>query len=86
MLYKVYVLFSTSHNRLFTGTTTSLGEQMQLFNGDRLVEGMSEFKPWTLVHMELFNNEAEASMRESFLKSPQGQAYVRSDILSLFKF
>jgi putative endonuclease len=86
MLYKVYVLYSTSRNRLFTGMTTSLGEQMQIFNGDQEIEGMSEFKPWTLVHMELFNNEAEASMRESFLKSPQGQAYVRSDILSLFGF
>lgn len=86
MLYKVYVLYSPSHNRLFTGMTTSLGEQMQIFNGDQVVKGMFEYKPWTLVHMELFSNEGEASLRESFLKSPQGHAYVRSDILSLFEF
>lgn len=86
MLYKVFVLYSPSHNKLFTGMTTSLGEQMTSFNGEQVVNGMSEYKPWTLVHMELFNNEGEASLREIYLKSPQGQAYVRSDILSLFGF
>jgi hypothetical protein len=66
--------------------TTSLGEKLQSLNGDKAVNGMSEFKPWTLVHMELFNDEGEASLRESYLESPQGQAYVRSDILALFGF
>lgn len=86
MLYKVYVIYSPSHNKLYTGLTTQLGEQLKLFNGDQSVKGISEFKPWTLVHMELFNDEGEASLRESYLKSPHGQAYVRSDILSLFGF
>ena len=66
--------------------TTGLGEYMQALNGDQSVKGLSEFKPWTLIHMELFNDEGEASLRETYLKSPEGQAYVRADILSLFNF
>ena len=66
--------------------TTGLGEFMQQLNGGKSEDKMATFRPWTLIHMELFHDEGEASFRESYLLSPEGQAYIRSDILSLFDF
>lgn len=86
MLYKVYVLYSPSFNKIYTGLTTGLGDRMVSHNGAGGEDRTSEFKPWTLIHMELFNDESEALLRKTFIESPAGQAYVRSDILSLFDF
>ncbi|MCF8226425.1 MAG: GIY-YIG nuclease family protein [Bacteroidales bacterium] len=86
MIYKVYVLYAPEHDRLFTGMTSSLSDRMVSHNGDEPEDWTTVYKPWTLVHMELFNNEDEALHRETFLESPPGQDYVRSDILPLFNF
>ena len=86
MLYKVYVLYSPSFNKIYTGLTTGLGDRMVSHNGTGGDDGTSEFKPWTLIHMELFNDEDEAMLRRTYLDSQEGLAYVRSDILPLFDF
>ncbi|MEX0986262.1 MAG: GIY-YIG nuclease family protein [Bacteroidales bacterium] len=86
MLYKVYVLYSPESNKLFTGMTTSLGTSMISHNGNESEDWTSSFKPWVLIHMELFNDESDAIIRETFLESNSGEAYVRSDILPLFEF
>lgn len=86
MLYKVYVLYSPKHDRLFIGMTTSLTDRMLIHNADNPDEWSSAYRPWTLVHMELFNDAVEALLRESNLKSESGQQYVREDVLPLFSF
>ncbi len=86
MLYKVYVLYAKDHDKLFTGMTTSLGDRMLSHNSDTPEDWTSGYQPWTLVHMELFPEESEAYLRETFLESYEGQAYIRKDILPLFDF
>ena len=86
MIYKVYVLYSPKHNKLFVGLTTSLIDRMHSHNKENADEWTSIYRPWTLVHMELYNEEAEALIRESFLESGSGQEYVREDVLPLFNF
>jgi putative endonuclease len=86
MLYKVYILYSPSYNKLFVGLTTGLGDRMVSHNGAGGGDWTNEFKPWTLVHMELFNDESEAMLRKTYLEGPDGMVYVRSDILPLFDF
>ncbi|MEX0982430.1 MAG: GIY-YIG nuclease family protein [Bacteroidales bacterium] len=86
MLYKVYVLYSPSFNKLFIGLTTGLGDSMVSHNGAGDDDWTNAFKPWTLIHMELFNDETEALLRKTYLESQDGLAYVRSDILPLFDF
>jgi predicted GIY-YIG superfamily endonuclease len=84
MLYKVYVIYSPVHKRIFTGMTTALGDAMLSHNGDKTSDPTNELKPWTLIHMELFKEESEALFRRTFLESADGQSYIQSDILSLF--
>ncbi len=86
MIYKVYVLYSPKHDRLFMGMTTSLIDRIAIHNADNADEWSSAYRPWTLVHMELYNEEDDALLRESYLKSGHGQQYVRDDVLPLFSF
>lgn len=86
MIYKVYVLYSPEHDKLFTGFTTSLIDRMYSHNNESADEWTSMYRPWTLVHMELYNEEDEALLRETYLESESGQEYVREDVLPLFEF
>jgi len=86
MNYKVYVLYSHQCGRLLTGRTTSLTEKMTIHNSENGDEKTVSCRPWTLVHMELFNNEDDALFRETYLNSEGGNQYVRENILPLFEF
>ena len=86
MLYKVYALYAPVHDRIYVGLTTGLGEMMQSLNGNKTGSKLEELGPWTLIHMELFPTEDEASLRKAYLDSPEGMAYIRTDILALFDF
>jgi len=86
MSYKVFVLYSNRHNKLFVGYTTSLTDYMITMNVMETDNPLYEFRPWTLIHMELFISEDEALVREGFLKQEIGQDYIRREILPMFEF
>ena len=86
MSYKVFVLYSYPHDRLFVGYTTSLTDYMITMNVMETDNPLYEFRPWTLIHMELFISEDEAMVREGFLKQEIGQDYIRREILPMFDF
>ncbi len=86
MRYKVFVLYSNKHDRLYVGYTTSLTDYMITMNVMESDNPLYKFRPWTLIHMELFEGEDEALMREGFLQSEMGQQYIRREILPMFEF
>ncbi len=86
MSYKVFVLYSNKHDRLYVGYTTSLTDYMITMNVMESENPLYSFRPWTLIHMELFVGEDEALMREGFLQSEMGQQYIRREILPMFDF
>ncbi len=86
MSYKVFVLYSYPHDRLFVGYTTSLTDYMITMNIMESENPLFEYRPWTLIHMELFISEDEAMVREGFLKQEIGQEYIRREILPMFDF
>lgn len=86
MSYKVFVLYSSQHDKLFVGYTTSLTDYMITMNVMESDNPLFEFRPWTLVHMELFISEDEAMVREGFLKQDIGQQYIRREVLPMFDF
>ena len=86
MSYKVFVLYSHLHDRLFIGYTTSLTDYMITMNVMESENPLYQFRPWTLIHMELFNTEDEAVVREGFLKKEMGHQYIRREILPMFDF
>jgi putative endonuclease len=86
MSYKVFVLYSYPHDKLYVGYTTSLTDYMITMNVMETENPLFEFRPWTLVHMELFVNEDEAMVRSGFLQQEIGQDYIRREILPMFDF
>ncbi|MDX2430219.1 MAG: GIY-YIG nuclease family protein [Bacteroides sp.] len=86
MSYKVFVLYSNIHDKLYVGYTTSLTDYMITMNVMESDNPLYEFRPWTLIHMELFVGEEEALVREGFLKQEMGQNYIRREILPMFDF
>lgn len=86
MIYKVYVLYSPGHDKLFTGLTTGLIDRMQVHNSDNADEWTTAYRPWTLVHMEIFEDKDEALIRETFLDGENGHAYIRDNVLPIFHF
>lgn len=86
MIYKVYVIYSPHHDRLFTGLTTSLTDCMKRHNSDNPEEKTTSYRPWTLVHMELFGNEGDALLRKTYLDGKGGQHYIREQVLPMFDF
>ena len=86
MSYKVFVLYSPKHDRLYVGYTTSLTDYMITMNVMESENPLYHFRPWTLIHMELFVSEDEAMVREGFLMQEMGQHYIRREILPMFDF
>ena len=86
MSYKVFVLYSHLHDRLYIGYTESLTDYMITMNVMESDNPLYQFRPWTLIHMELFLTEDEAAVREGFLKQEVGQQYIRREILPMFDF
>jgi predicted GIY-YIG superfamily endonuclease len=86
MSYKVFVLYSYAHDKIFVGYTTSLTDYMITMNVMESDNPLYEYRPWTLVHMELFISEDEAMVRDGFLKQQIGQDYIRREILPMFDF
>ena len=86
MSFKVFVLYSHPNDRLFVGYTTSLTDYMITMNVMETDNPLFEFRPWTLIHMELFESEDEAMVREGFLKQDVGQEYIKREILPMFDF
>lgn len=86
MLYKVYVLFSMVHNKLFVGMTSSLSDRMIEHNSDNPEDWTSAFRPWILIHIELFEYEEDAFIRAAFLEGSVGQNYIQNEILPIFNF
>ena len=86
MSYKVFVLYSYPHDKLYVGYTTSLTDYMITMNVMETENLLFEFRPWTLIHMELFVSEDEAMVRSGFLQQEIGQDYIRREILPMFDF
>lgn len=86
MIYKVFVLYSYPSDKIFIGYTNSLTDYMITMNVMESDNPLYEFRPWTLVHMELFTSEDEAMVRAGFLKRDIGQEYIRREILPMFDF
>ena len=71
MEYVVYILYSSTSNRNYTGLTSNLIQRYyshSIFGKD----STSLYHPWILVHVEFFSDKAEALRREKYYKSGSG--------------
>ncbi|HZI24743.1 MAG TPA: GIY-YIG nuclease family protein [Chryseolinea sp.] len=80
MHYYVYILWSASLSKTYTGFTTDLSARALAHNVG--VKGWTiRGRPWMLIHREAFTNKIEALKREKYFKTGAGRDYIKQCIL-----
>jgi putative endonuclease len=68
-MFTLYILYSYNFNKTYVGQTSNL-ENRLLEHNQTAVKGYTiPYRPWTLVHTEIFDTRADAMKREKFLKT-----------------
>ncbi|MFC0263281.1 GIY-YIG nuclease family protein [Fontibacter flavus] len=83
-MYCVYVLYSFSANRLYTGMTTDLITRFNFHNSKSTKGFTLRFRPWYCIHTEFFDSKKDALLREKELKSGKGREWIKHQILPKF--
>ena len=76
-MYTVYVLYSDSSNKHYTGFTTNL-ENRLLSHNELGKEWTSKYRPWNLIYTKSFEEKKEALQYERWLKSGVGREFIKS--------
>jgi putative endonuclease len=81
-MFWVYVLYSTSFNKIYIGYTSDLEARFKSHNELATKGWTIKFRPWIIVHSESFKTKSEAMKREKELKTAKGREFVRRKILN----
>ncbi|MFD2200999.1 GIY-YIG nuclease family protein [Shivajiella indica] len=80
-MFCVYVLYSFSANKFYTGMTSELITRFRFHNSKSTKGYTLRYRPWYCIHVEFFDSKKEALYREKELKSGKGRDWIRSNIL-----
>jgi len=77
MSYTVYVLFSVTHQKHYTGFTTDLGQR--LLSHNELGNGWTaKYRPWVIIYTKEFSDKTAAMKYEKWLKSGAGRDFIKT--------
>ncbi|MEO8768918.1 MAG: GIY-YIG nuclease family protein [Ferruginibacter sp.] len=78
MEYVVYVLYSKKFNKIYIGYTSNLVQRFLSHNELGKKGWTIKFRPWQIIHTEIFENKEKAMIREKELKGAKGREFIRS--------
>ena len=82
-MFTVYVLYSKSYDKIYIGFTSNL-EQRLLSHNELGKKGWTiKFRPWQLIHTEVFQFKPDAMKREKQLKTATGRNFIWSFIKAM---
>ena len=70
--YFTYVLWSTAARRFYIGISEDPQARLTQHNSSHAPSWTQRYRPWTLVHSELFADYRSARLRERELKAQKG--------------
>ena len=77
MMFTVYILFSKSHSKHYTGFSTNLESRLKSHN--EFGSGWTaKYRPWRLIYSRDFLTKQEALKFEKWLKSGVGRDFIKS--------
>ncbi len=79
-MFTVYILYSLSFSKSYTGQTSNLEKRLQEHNLSAEKGFTLKYRPWILIHTETFETRAEAMKREKYLKTWEGRIFVKAII------
>jgi putative endonuclease len=76
-VFTVYILFSKKHAKTYLGYTSNLLARFHSHNSLANKGYTIKFRPWEVIHCEVYYTKSEAIKREKFLKSGKGREYTK---------
>ena len=83
--FVVYVLFSPSTGKTYTGMTFDLITRFQFHNRKSTKGYTIKYRPRIVIHVEFFLVKKDALKREKELKSGKGRDWIQKSILPNYK-
>ena len=80
-MFIVYVLYSQTFDKIYIGFTSNLEERIKSHNELGKKGWTVAFRPWQIIHTEVFENKADAMKREKELKGGKGREWIRKTLL-----
>jgi putative endonuclease len=77
MYFTVYVLYSHTAMKHYTGFTGNLIERLKSHN-ELGNEWTARYRPWRLIFQKDFESKLDAMKYEQWLKSGQGRAFIKT--------
>lgn len=75
-MFTVYVLYSSTYNKIYIGYTSNLIQRFKSHN-ELSSKGWSiKFRPWIVLYTEIFDNKTLALKREKELKTAHGRSFI----------
>jgi putative endonuclease len=81
--FVVYILYSESFNKNYTGFTSNLIERFKSHNHLGTKGYTLKFRPWMVIYVEFFSSKSEAMKREKYLKTGIGREFIQNLINNL---
>ncbi len=82
-MFTVYALYSKSYDKIYIGFTSDI-EQRLLSHNELGKKGWTiKFRPWQLIHTEVFQLKLDAMKREKQLKTATGRNFIWSLIKAM---
>jgi putative endonuclease len=76
-MFIVYILYSKSLDRYYTGHTANIKDRLLRHNNGRS-KATKTGVPWIIVYTEMFNTKSGAYKRELDIKSKKSRAYIET--------
>ena len=80
MIYYTYILYSSSTDRYYIGSTADPEERLLRHNGGA-TPSTKHGRPWKIVYTECFESKTEALQRELYLKKMKSRIFLENLIL-----
>ena len=77
-MYWVYVLYSTKFEKIYIGYTSDVAQRIISHNSLAKKGYTVKYRPWELIHTEVYQTKREALLREVQLKSAAGRKFIWS--------
>jgi putative endonuclease len=77
-MYTVYVLYSETYNKTYTGMSSNMMERFKSHNELGKKGWTKDFRPWVIFYQEEYLEKQMALKREKYFKTGAGRRFIRS--------
>ena len=76
-MFFVYILYSNSSGRNYSGYSNDVERRLHEHNVTETKGFTLRYRPWVLIHTEVFDNKKSAMNREKYLKTGKGREEIK---------